>query len=78
MHSVEATIAIPRNAFEMYSLLGSANKQVSLLQGGEHVFMVDLCKAQVNQAVLDFIATVLHPAYVKPGEEGGGAALYAV
>ncbi len=55
LHSMEDTIATPKNAFEMYQLLGSAQKQVCLLQGGDHVLTVDLCKGQVNQAVLKFI-----------------------
>jgi carboxylesterase len=55
IHSMEDTIATAKNAFEIYNLLGSLHKSIFLLQGGDHVLTVDLCKEQVIQAVGQFI-----------------------
>jgi len=55
MHSLEDTITSIRNATEIYSLLGSQDKSVSLLTGCDHVLTLDLQKHEVAQRIADFV-----------------------
>ena len=55
MHSLEDTLFTIRNAALLYSLLGSADKTVELLDGTDHVMTVDLRKDHVAQRTGAFI-----------------------
>lgn len=56
IHSMEDTMFSVKNATAAYEILGSREKKISLISGGDHVITVDLCKNEVAKQVGEFIS----------------------
>ena len=55
IHSLEDSLTSIDNAMEIYSQLASANKQLALIDGCDHVLTLDLRKKDVSNLLSDFI-----------------------
>lgn len=58
LHSLEDSMTSARNAAEIYSRLGSADKTIVGLTGCDHVLTLDLQKERVAELVGDFVLRV--------------------
>ncbi len=58
MHSLEDTITTPWNAEQYKSWLGTADKELILLEGCDHVLTLDLKKEEVAYRTAEFICRV--------------------